>query len=112
MVVVTNTREFYTFEFDYADKLPSTIDTKDNVEVDKVKTNLETATSSIAEYCANQLIHLDSLEFKEVKELAKIVLDITRTLYPQNQITINNNTIQNISNTQLNYFKQGLKNEI
>lgn len=91
------------------------LDTQDEFKItksDELKQNIENAASLIAKVASDRLANeIYSMDTKEIKDLAKLVLDIQRAFFGSNDITINN--IQNnISQTKLNYFKSSLKDEI
>lgn len=90
----------------------------DNVDVyklsksDELKQNIENAASLIARVASERLAHeIHGMDIKEIKDLAKLVLDIQRAFFSSSDITINN-VQNNISQTNLNFFKSSLRDEI
>lgn len=87
---------------------------QDNAVVTKeqIKQDLETAAVALSKFCASELANgISSMEIKEIKDLSRMIIDIQRAFFGNEGVVINN-IQQNISNTQLNFFKQSLKNEI
>lgn len=79
---------------------------------EQIKQDLETAAVALSRFCASELANgISSMKIKEIKDLSRMIIDIQRAFFGNEGVTINN-IQQNISNTQLNFFKQSLKNEI
>lgn len=82
------------------------------VTKEQIKQDLETAAVALSKFCASELANgISSMEIKEIKDLSRMIIDIQRAFFGNEGVVINN-IQQNISNTQLNFFKQSLKNEI
>lgn len=85
---------------------------KEVVTKEQIKQDLETAAVALSKFCASELANgISSMEIKEIKDLSRMIIDIQRAFFGNEGVVINN-IQQNISNTQLNFFKQSLKNEI
>lgn len=79
---------------------------------EQIKQSLETAAVTLSKFCASELANgISSMDIKEIKDLSKMLIDLQRAFFGNEGVTVNN-IQQNISNTQLNFFKQSLKNEI
>lgn len=79
---------------------------------EQIRDDLQTAARAISKFCAERLqTEISYMEIKELKDLAKIAIDLQRAFFGSSDITINN-VQNNISQTQLQMFKQSIRDEI
>lgn len=90
-------------------------ETEEKIELpsdEQLRDDLRTAALAISKFCADRLNNeIDYMETKELKDLAKLAIDLQRAFFGSSDITINN-VQQNISQTHLQMFKQSLRDEI
>lgn len=76
-----------------------------------MREELLNASYTLTKACEAKLAGVDSLEYKELKALADIIKDLQNAYFGRPEVVVQN--IQNnISNTQLNFFKSIMQNEI
>lgn len=79
---------------------------------EQIRDDLQTAARALSKFCAERLqSEISYMEIKELKDLAKIAIDLQRAFFGSSDITINN-VQNNISQTQLQMFKQSIRDEI
>lgn len=79
---------------------------------EQIKEDLQTAARALSKFCAERLqSEISYMEIKELKDLAKIAIDLQRAFFGSSDVTINN-VQQNISQTNLQMFKQSIRDEI
>lgn len=99
------TETYTTFHYELAE-------VKEPLTDEQIKEDLQTAARALSKFCAERLqSEISYMEIKELKDLAKIAIDLYRAFLGSSDITINN-IQQNVSQTQLQMFKQSIKNEI
>lgn len=84
---------------------------ENNTILEKMKSDLLKASVVLTQVCELQLAKVETLDIKTIKDIAKIILDLQSVHFGKSEVVINNYQ-QNISNTQLNYFKSICKDEI
>lgn len=92
-------------------KTSHSISSVESSELESMREDLLKASKTLTRACEMKLEHLSSLDIKELKDIAKVILDLQSTYFSKPEVVVNNYQ-QNISNTQLNFFKSIMKDEI
>lgn len=82
--------------------------------LDTLSDDLKGVATSIVSICKLKIQEQgEDMDIATLKEVAKVALDVQKAFYDNKQTNVQVNNIQNnISNTQLNYFKGIMRNEI
>lgn len=83
-------------------------------KMDKLNADLQEQAQTIILTCKAKLAASgEDIDIAELKEIAKISIDLQKAFFSEKSAAVQiNNVQQNISNTQLNYFKGIMRTEI
>lgn len=95
-------------------KLPDIFDGCTLTNSQKLNEDLRQVASNIVKICKIKINNDgEDMDLATLKEVSKIALDVQRAFFDNKQTNVQvNNNIQQISNTQLNYFRGLLQDEI
>lgn len=88
----------------------SEIETSDT-ELERMKDDLLKASRALTKACESYLTPHSDLSLKDIRTLSQVITNLNNAYFGKSEVVVNNYQ-QNISNTQLNFFKSIQQDEI